>query len=146
VDFKEGTFDKAPTVLVALSQFELAGGKDLRVSVEVENVSESGFSWVIRKWHRATVCFTSADIDQVHGETMQKAHCKVRKLLILPLGINSGTLGPFITSVLVRTNGKNSEIELISSASTYRPIFALNEKSFFDKLSKAGLMLILASC
>jgi len=50
VDFEEGTFDKAPTVLVALSQFELAGGKDLRVGVEVENVSESGFSWVIRTW------------------------------------------------------------------------------------------------
>ena len=49
VDFEEGVFDKAPTVLVALSQFELAGGKDLRIGVDVEDVSEDGFSWVIRK-------------------------------------------------------------------------------------------------
>lgn len=49
VEFGEGIFDKAPTVLVALSQFELAGGKDLRIGVEVEDVSEEGFSWVIRK-------------------------------------------------------------------------------------------------
>lgn len=108
VDFKEGTFDKAPTVLVALSQFALAGGKDLRVGVEVENISESGFSWVIRKWHCATVCFKSADIYQVHGETMQKVHCKVRKLLTLPLAINLGTLDPFVTSVLVRINESKS--------------------------------------
>lgn len=49
VDFEDGVFDKAPTVLVALSQFELAGGKDLRIGVEVEDVSEDGFTWVIRK-------------------------------------------------------------------------------------------------
>ena len=108
VDFREGDFDKAPTVLVALSQFELAGGKDLRVSVEVENVSESGFSWVIRKWHCATVCSTSADNDQVHGGLMQMAHSKVQKLLILPLGINPPTLDPFITSILVRINESKS--------------------------------------
>lgn len=52
VDFEDGVFDKAPTVLVALSQFELAGGKDLRVGVEVEDVSESGFSWVLRESFR----------------------------------------------------------------------------------------------
>jgi len=50
VDFEDGVFDKAPTVLVALSQFELAGGKDMRIGVEVEDVSEDGFSWVIRTW------------------------------------------------------------------------------------------------
>lgn len=52
VDFEDGVFDKAPTVLVALSQFDLAGGKDLRIGVEVEDVSEDGFSWVMRKWSR----------------------------------------------------------------------------------------------
>lgn len=51
VDFEDGVFDKAPTVLVALSQFELAGDKDLRIGVEVEDVSADGFSWVISKWH-----------------------------------------------------------------------------------------------
>jgi hypothetical protein len=85
VSFEEGAFEKAPTVLVALSQFELAGGKDLRVGVEVEHVSESGFSWVIRKWHRPVLYMMSTDIDQVHGVMMQRAHCKVRRLLILPL-------------------------------------------------------------
>ncbi|KAL1590017.1 hypothetical protein WHR41_01392 [Cladosporium halotolerans] len=50
VEFGEGVFEKAPTVLVALSQFELAGGKDLRIGVDVEDVSEEGFSWVIRTW------------------------------------------------------------------------------------------------
>lgn len=50
VDFEDGVFDKAPTVLVALSQFELAGGKDLRLGVEVEDVSEDGFTWVIREF------------------------------------------------------------------------------------------------
>lgn len=49
VNFEEGAFDKAPTVLVALSQFELEGGKDLRIGVEVEDVSEEGFSWILRK-------------------------------------------------------------------------------------------------
>ena len=108
VDFKEGSFDKAPTVLVALSQFELAGGKDLRVSVEVENVSESGFSWLIRKWHCAKVCVPSADTDQVHGETTQRARCKVQRRLILPLGINSGIIDPFIASILVQSNESKS--------------------------------------
>jgi len=49
VNFEEGAFDKAPTVLVALSQFDLEGGKDLRVGVEVEDVSEEGFSWTLRE-------------------------------------------------------------------------------------------------
>lgn len=49
VEFDEGVFDKAPTVQVALSQFELAGGKDLRIGVEVEDVTEDGFSWVLSK-------------------------------------------------------------------------------------------------
>jgi len=100
VNFAEGAFDKAPTVLVALSQFELAGGKDLRVGVEVEAVSESGFSWTIRKWHCALLYLPSADIDQVHGETMQRAHCRVQKLPTLPLGIDRVELDSFIVSIL----------------------------------------------
>jgi hypothetical protein len=100
VSFKAGTFDKAPTVLVALSQFELAGGKDLRVGVEVEDVSESGFSWVIREWHCSKMCFTNADNAQVHGEMMQMVHCKAQRLPLLPLDIDSDTLDPFITSIL----------------------------------------------
>lgn len=55
VDFEDGVFDKAPTVLVALSQFELAGDKGLRIGVEVEEVSADGFSWIISKWHRVTL-------------------------------------------------------------------------------------------
>jgi hypothetical protein len=161
VSFEDGVFDKAPTVLVALSQFELAGGKDLRIAVEVEDVSESGFSWVIRKWHHAIVCFTSADNDQVRGEMMQRAHCKVQKLLILPLGTNLGTFGPFITSILNRINESkssnsksllrwpsfvlpasnhytwNTGFDSILSVSIYRSMFLFSEKSFSDELSKA---------
>ena len=55
VDFEDGVFDKAPTVLVALSQFEQAGAKDLRIGVEVEDVSADGFSWVISKLHWSTL-------------------------------------------------------------------------------------------
>lgn len=104
VSFENGAFDKAPTVLVALSQFELSGGKDLRIGVEVEDVSESGFSWVIRKWHCAMLSSTSADIDQVHGEVMQRARCKVQRLLSLPLGINSDTFNLLIASILIQFN------------------------------------------
>jgi hypothetical protein len=105
VEFQEGAFEKAPTVLVALSQFELAGGKDLRVGVEVEDVSESGFSWVIRRWHYAIWSITmNADICQVLGEMMLKAHCKAQRLLTLPLGIDRGTLNPLGLPIFVTIN------------------------------------------
>jgi hypothetical protein len=93
VDFEEGAFDKAPTVLVALSQFELAGGKDLRVGVEVEEVTESGFSWVIRKWIRWMSDGTSANFDQVHGEMMLRALCTVLRLRLLLLDTDNVALG-----------------------------------------------------
>lgn len=99
VDFEDGAFDKAPTVLVALSQFELAGGKDLRIGVEVEDVSESGFSWVIRKWPHSRLNLTSTDIVQAHGETMQRGHCKAQRLRTLLLDIDTSTLDPLAVSV-----------------------------------------------
>lgn len=115
VSFEDGAFDKAPTVLVALSQFELSGGKDLRIGVEVEDVSESGFSWVIRKWHCAILCSTSADIDQVHGEMMQRARCRVQRLLSLPLGISSNILDSFIPSIIIKFNERKSAQHQFSS-------------------------------
>jgi hypothetical protein len=169
VSFEDGAFDKAPTVLVALSQFELAGGKDLRIGVEVEDVSEDGFSWVIRKWHCATVCLTSIDTQQVHGEMMQRAHCKVQKLLTLPLGINLGNPALFITSILVQINESKSSTSKpfqhrpscvltaskrhnwtnvfvsILSIPIYHSMFLFNEKPFFENLSKPCIMLIFAS-
>lgn len=119
VNFEEGTFDKAPTVLVALSQFELAGGKDLRVGVEVEDVSESGFSWVIRKWHCAMLCLTIADIDQVHGEMMQGAHSKVQRLLTLLLAINLANLDPFIASIQLFNGSKSSNSKSVQHSIRY---------------------------
>jgi hypothetical protein len=83
VDFEEGVFDKAPTVLVALSQFELAGGKDMRIGVEVEDVSEDGFSWVIRKLTSMLAKDTRTDTHQGLGEMMRKTHFTARKLLSL---------------------------------------------------------------
>jgi hypothetical protein len=89
VDVEEGIFDKTPTVLVALSQFELAGGKDLRVGVEVEDVSESGFSWVIRKWISRILFGLSTNVDQVRGVTMRRALYIAQRRRSLLLGINN---------------------------------------------------------
>jgi hypothetical protein len=105
VDFEEGAFDKAPTVLVALSQFELAGGKDLRIGVEVEEVTESGFSWVIRKWIRRMTDVSSANVDQVHGETMQRAPCTAQRLRSSLLGTSNITLGLIYASMPHRAGG-----------------------------------------
>lgn len=98
VDFEDGVFDKAPTVLVALSQFELAGGKDLRIGVEVEDVSEDGFSWVIRKLSSLVGKDICTDTYQALGETMQKTLFTARRPLSLPLATNLNIL------VLVSTN------------------------------------------
>lgn len=49
VEFGEGVFEKAPTVLAALSQFDLAGGRDLKLGVDVTDISKDGFSWTISK-------------------------------------------------------------------------------------------------
>ena len=64
VDFAEGAFDTTPTVLAALSQFDLEGGKDLRVAVEIEDISTSGFTWHLSEFSlsfarstlRLTIC------------------------------------------------------------------------------------------
>jgi hypothetical protein len=108
VDFEKGAFDKAPTVLVALSQFELAGGKDLRVGVEVEEVTESGFSWVIRKWIQHELSGSITDIDQVHGATMQRALCTVLRLRLLLLDTNNIALGSINTPMHHRSRLKQA--------------------------------------
>jgi hypothetical protein len=108
VDFEEGAFDKAPTVLVALSQFEMAGGKDLRIGVEVEEVTESGFSWVIRKWIRRMSDVLSANVDQVLGVTMQRAPCTVLRLRSLLLVTNNIALGLSYAPMLYRSRLKQA--------------------------------------
>ncbi|KAK3623577.1 hypothetical protein LTR56_021540 [Elasticomyces elasticus] len=50
VEFDKGKFDKKPTVIAALSSFDLAGGRDLRIGVEVEDVSKTGFTWHLNTW------------------------------------------------------------------------------------------------
>jgi hypothetical protein len=112
VDFEEGAFDKAPTVLVALSQFELAGGKDLRIGVEVEEVTESGFSWVIRKRIRRMSDVSSANVDQVHGETMQRAPCTAQRLRSSPLGTSNITLRLIYASMPHRSRLKQAHLSI----------------------------------
>ena len=92
MDFEDGVFDKAPTVLVALSQFELAGGKDMRFGVEVEDVSEDGFSWVIRKLNSLVAKNTCTDSYQALGEMMRKTLFTARRLLSLLLVTNRNAL------------------------------------------------------
>ncbi|KAK5709831.1 hypothetical protein LTR17_019445 [Elasticomyces elasticus] len=50
IDFPRGKFRKAPNVIAALSSFDLAGGRDLRVGVEVKDVSKTGFTWHLNTW------------------------------------------------------------------------------------------------
>ncbi|KAK4951054.1 hypothetical protein LTR10_011047 [Elasticomyces elasticus] len=50
VEFEKGKFNKKPTVIAALSSFDLAGGRDLRIGVEVEDVSKTGFTWHLNTW------------------------------------------------------------------------------------------------
>lgn len=52
----DASFDKAPTVLVAMSQFDLAGGRDLRLGVEVTDVTKDGFKWTISKSADTRAC------------------------------------------------------------------------------------------
>ncbi|KAK5678753.1 hypothetical protein LTS10_009197 [Elasticomyces elasticus] len=54
VDFPQGKFNKKPNVIAALSSFDLAGGKDLRVGVEVKDVSKTGFTWHLNTWGEAS--------------------------------------------------------------------------------------------
>lgn len=50
VEFPGGRFKKPPTVLVGLSQFDHAGGRDLRVGVYVTAVDASGFDWQLSEF------------------------------------------------------------------------------------------------
>lgn len=50
VVFPRGTFEKAPTVLVALNQFDLAGGRDMRLGASVSSVSKTGFAWQLGRF------------------------------------------------------------------------------------------------
>lgn len=45
VSFPEGTFGRPSTVLVALSQFDLAGGRDMRLGAYISGVDKTGFDW-----------------------------------------------------------------------------------------------------
>ncbi|CAK3761147.1 hypothetical protein DOTSEDRAFT_22724 [Lecanosticta acicola] len=45
IDFPKDTFTKTPTVLVALNQFDLAGGRDMSLGAYVSNVDQQGFDW-----------------------------------------------------------------------------------------------------
>lgn len=50
VEFREGWFTEPPTVLCALSMFDVGGEADLRIKVEVDNVDNEGFTWYFTCW------------------------------------------------------------------------------------------------
>ena len=45
VDFPHAAFTSTPTVLVGFSQFEMAGGRDLKLLVRTTGASSTGFTW-----------------------------------------------------------------------------------------------------
>lgn len=50
VEFREGWFKKPPTVLCALSMFDLGGAADLKIKVEAVDVDREGFTWCLSTW------------------------------------------------------------------------------------------------
>ncbi|KAI6815711.1 hypothetical protein KC340_g15440 [Hortaea werneckii] len=50
IEFAQGQFSSTPTVLVGISQFEIAGGRDLRLDVHAGGVSSTGFTWRLDTW------------------------------------------------------------------------------------------------
>lgn len=67
VEFAKGTFSKPPVVLVGLSQFDHAGGRDLRLGVYVTAVDESGFDWQLSQYPNALPNVCQADCLQTLG-------------------------------------------------------------------------------
>lgn len=47
--------DKAPTVLVALNMLDMAGNSDLRVKVDVDEITGEGFRWHLDTWDDSTL-------------------------------------------------------------------------------------------
>ena len=60
VEFPEGRFQGTPTVLVGLSQFDLAGGRDLRIGVRASGVSNTGFTWHLGESARQSMAFANS--------------------------------------------------------------------------------------
>lgn len=60
VGFREGAFKNKPTVLVALNMLDMAGNADLRVLVDVDEVSPDGFRWHLDTWDDSTLYTASA--------------------------------------------------------------------------------------
>ncbi|KAE9982191.1 hypothetical protein EG328_011103 [Venturia inaequalis] len=50
VEFREGWFTKPPTILCALSMFDLGGEADLKIKVEALDVDKDGFTWCLSTW------------------------------------------------------------------------------------------------
>lgn len=49
IAFPKGTFNRTPTVLVALSAVDHAGGRDLRIGTYVTKINPEGFDWHLRE-------------------------------------------------------------------------------------------------
>jgi len=48
--FREGAFERVPTVVAALEMFDMGGDRDLRIRVIVDEVTKEGFAWRIETW------------------------------------------------------------------------------------------------
>ncbi|KAK5719090.1 hypothetical protein LTR15_007613 [Elasticomyces elasticus] len=93
VEFEKGKFNKKPTVIAALSSFDLAGGRDLRIGVEVEDVSKTGFTWHLRELRPGLSGVHDADARQIPGETTLTMLCGAQpRLILLSDTTDSGTI------------------------------------------------------
>lgn len=66
VSFERGAFVRRPVVLAGLTGFHLQTGKDLRVRVDVTDVSLDGFTWHLRTWgdqHLSWACASYIAMD-----------------------------------------------------------------------------------
>ncbi|KAF2172085.1 hypothetical protein M409DRAFT_17327 [Zasmidium cellare ATCC 36951] len=59
IKFKK-RFEKAPTVLAAITMMDAAGNADLRIKLNISNVDKDGFTWTFETWDDSTLYAASA--------------------------------------------------------------------------------------
>ncbi len=60
IEFPPGTFERPPTVLVALNMLDMAGNADLRIRADAEDVDAKGFTCRLDTWEDSTLYAASA--------------------------------------------------------------------------------------
>ena len=107
VQFPEGRFTKAPTVLSALRSFDLAGGRDLRIGVDIKDVTKDGFAWTLRKYidcRRTLALLTLTQVLGVQSLTTLSMALKRRMSLSASLRAVSRYMMYDALTVLTRQN------------------------------------------